>query len=130
MLAITDVYPAPHHLLRIVLLNNKATHYHDTLVNIKTNNQEFWSNQEIFPLPSLISEKLILQNLNFGENGGWQNVPSSIISCCFREDLSSVESSTCFWESLQAPLTSRLQVAFGWVFHALLLVYLFPVALF
>ena len=65
MLAITDVYPAPHHLLRIVLLNNKATNYHDTLVNIKTNNQEFWSNQEIFPLPSLVSEKLILQNFEF-----------------------------------------------------------------
>ena len=33
MLAITDVYLAPYHLLRIVLLNNKVTH-HDTLVNI------------------------------------------------------------------------------------------------
>ena len=65
MLAITDVYPALHHLLRILLLNNKATHYHDTLANIKTSNQEFWSNQEIFPLPSLISEKLILQNFEF-----------------------------------------------------------------
>ena len=34
MLAITDVYPAPHHLLRILLLNNKATHYHDTLKQV------------------------------------------------------------------------------------------------
>ena len=34
MLAITDMYPAPYHLLRNVLLNNKVTHYHDTLVNI------------------------------------------------------------------------------------------------
>ena len=34
MVAITDVYPVLHHLLRIVLLNNKVTHHHDTLVNI------------------------------------------------------------------------------------------------
>ena len=52
MLAITDVYPAPHHLLRIVLLNNKATHYHDTLVNIKTNNQEFGVIKKYFLYPA------------------------------------------------------------------------------
>ena len=39
MLAITDGYLAPYHLLRIVLLNNKVTNHHDTLVNIVAENK-------------------------------------------------------------------------------------------
>ena len=52
MLAITDVYPAPHHLLRIFLLNNKATHYHDTLVKLKQITKSFGVIKKYFLYPA------------------------------------------------------------------------------